>query len=95
MRDDDEDAGGEMRMVRVLGVDTTFNCLPGNDEVVVDDDKHDEEEVDEDEFPSMIIITLFSPGVPSVKKLNVKPSQRILFCKLCFYNLSTFLLQNC
>ena len=38
MRDDDEDAGGEMRMVRVLGVDTTFNCLPGNDKVVVDND---------------------------------------------------------
>ena len=34
MRDDDEDAGGMMGMVRALGIDSTT----GNDEVVDDDD---------------------------------------------------------
>ena len=51
MRDDDEDAGGMVRMVRVLGIDSTT----GNDEVVVDND-NDDHDHDHDVQPATLLL---------------------------------------
>ena len=54
----------------VLSLHSADDTEVEEEEMIEDDDDEDEleEEVDSDVFPSMMIITLFSAGVPSAQQ---------------------------
>ena len=60
----------------VLSLHSADDTEVEEEEMIEDDDDEDEleEEVDSDVFPSMMIITLFSAGVPSAQQ-HSKPDQ--------------------
>ena len=63
----------------VLSLHSADDTEVEEEEMIEDDDDEDEleEEVDSDVFPSMMIITLFSAGVPSAQQCS-KPDQSTL-----------------
>ena len=56
----------------VLSLHSADDTEVEEEEMIEDDDDEDEleEEVDSDVFPSMMIITLFSAGVPSAQQCS-------------------------